>query len=303
LTGVLSPDSRLETLSDSVENLELLVNGPGDVVVLAKPGWWTLRRLLAAVGALVAALALAVVWIALLRRRIAQHALRLQQEIRERERAERRNAIEKEQSRIARDLHDELGTGLTEMSLLASAGLAEPGPSAQTGGRLEAIARKARALVSSLDVIVWAIDPRRNSVQAFADYLGDYVKEFLASSGIVCQLDIPIECHPVALSGPERHSLLLAVKEALNNIIRHAAATEVRLCVNQSPDALEILLSDNGRGFEWGAIRPGCGLANLRERLEAMRGGVDIRTGSGKGTAVHFKVPLPRESSNPMPSL
>ena len=98
------------------------------------------------------------------------------------------HAAEAERSRIARDLHDELGTGLTEVSLLASAGLGEFRGVENTKDRFRVIADKARALVSGLDVIVWAIDPKRNSLQSFADYLGRYATELLSASNIVCRL-------------------------------------------------------------------------------------------------------------------
>src|SRR5208282_2456754 len=132
----------------------------------------------------------------------------------------------------ARDLHDELGSGLTEVSLLASAGLGEFKDEEKKLDRFRVIADKARALVSGLDVIVWAIDPKRNSLQSFADYLGSYAKELFSSSAIVCRLKIRTECDVVALTEAARHSLFLAVKETLNNVIRHASATEVELQIS-----------------------------------------------------------------------
>jgi len=246
------------------------------------------------------ALLLAVLfWNKELRRKVQVRGRQLELEIRNRQRAELQRAAEAERARIARDLHDELGSGLTEVSLLADAGLAESHGTGKEPLRFHDIAEKARALVSGLDVIVWAIDPKRNSLQSFADYLGRYATELFSASDIVCRFKIPIECDPVTMTEAARHSLFLAVKEALNNVIRHASATEVELQISQSPDRLQVVVTDNGRGFDWNKIQPGDGLANLQARLEALHGQCHIESQAGKGTTVRFSVPLPGDSISP----
>ena len=232
------------------------------------------------------------VWNKALHRQVQERGRQLETEIRHREQAEQQRAAEAERARIARDLHDDLGTGLTEVSLLASAGLGEAPSSEKGQDRFHAIADKARALVSALDVIVWAIDPKRNSLQSFADYLGSYAEELLAASKIVCRFRIPIECGAVALPGTARHSLFLAIKEALNNVIRHAAATEVELRMTQFDHQMEIVIADNGRGFEWETLGRRNGLLNLQERLAALHGQCRIESQRGRGTTVTLTVPL-----------
>jgi signal transduction histidine kinase len=266
---------------------------PGMVVrVLATPPWWTLKRLFVIGGMLALLLCAVLIWNKALRRQVQQRTRKLETEIRNRQRAELQQAAEAERSRIARDLHDELGTGLTEVSLLASAGLGQFQDTEKIRNRFHAIAEKARALVSGLDVIVWAIDPKRNSLQSFADYLGGYARELFSSTAIVCRLRIRMESDVVALAEAARHSLFLAVKEALNNVIRHASATEVELHISQLDDRLHIVITDNGRGFDWNAIQRGNGLANLQERLQAMRGECRFDSHPGSGTTVRFIVPL-----------
>ena len=204
-------------------------------------------------------------------------------------------AAEAERARIARDLHDELGSGLTEVSLLASAGLGRLQDGGQLRERFHSIAEKSRALVSGLDVIVWAIDPRRNSLQSFADYVGRYAREFFAATTVDCRLRIRMGQGDAALSESVRHSLFLAVKEALHNIVRHASATQVDLQILQTEDRLQIVINDNGRGFDRGAVANGAGdgLLNFQERLRAMRGECHIESEAGKGTTVRFVVPVP----------
>ena len=151
--------------------------------------------------------------------------------------------------------------------------------------------------MSGLDVIVWAIDPKHNSLESFADYLESSTKEFLSAAGIVCRFQIPIECGAITLTGPVRHSLFLAVKETLNNAIRHASATEVHLTLSLVNSQLEIVIADNGCGFDRSAIQQGHGLVNLEERLTTLKGQCRIESQPGKGTTVKFAVPLPRDSS------
>jgi signal transduction histidine kinase len=254
--------------------------------------------LLILAAALATLLGAVLAWNNQLRRQVQERSRKLEAEIANRRRVELQHAAEAERSRIARDLHDELGAGLTEVSLLASAGLGESRSNEKKDDRFNVIAEKARALVSGLDVIVWAVDPKRDSLQSFADYLGSYTKELLSASGISCRLRIPIECDAVALPGPARHELFLAFKEALNNIVRHASATEVELQMNQSDHRLEIVIADNGRGFDLNSVRRGNGLTNLYERLEALNGQCHVEARPGKGTTVKLTVPLLHDSSS-----
>jgi len=298
LIGAYAPQgNRAE--DGTVSGFELLLHSPNDIRVLATPPWWNLRRVLVLAGILGVLLLAVLFWNKALQRKVQVRGRQLELEIRNRQRAELQRAAEAERARIARDLHDELGSGLTEVSLLADAGLAESHGTGKEPLRFHDIAEKARALVSGLDVIVWAIDPKRNSLQSFADYLGRYATELFSASDIVCRFKIPIECDPVTMTEAARHSLFLAVKEALNNVIRHASATEVELQISQSPDRLQVVVTDNGRGFDWNKIQPGDGLANLQARLEALHGQCHIESQAGKGTTVRFSVPLPGDSISP----
>ena len=216
-------------LNAATESFELLLNSPADIVVLSQPSWWTLPRLLILVGVLLVILTFTVIWNTQLRRLVEQRTDQLQHEIRERERVEHQHALEAERSRIARDLHDDLGSSLTEISVLASSGQlrqtgAEPQPSL-----FQTIGAKARSLVSALDVIVWAVDPEDNSLQSLADYLSGYAGEFFSHTSIACRFKVPVSFPPVTLEGRVRHELLMAVKEALNNIVRHAGGDGSRI--------------------------------------------------------------------------
>lgn len=294
LTGAYVPQG--DRAGDgSASGFELLLNSMADMHILATPPWWNLKRVLVLAGILAALLLAVLVWNKELQWKVIERGKQLEAEIRNRQEAELKHAAEAERSRIARDLHDELGTGLTEVSLLAGAGLAETRATKKSHDHFHDIAEKARALVSGLDVIVWAIDPKRSSLQSFADYLGRYTTELFSATDLVCRFKIPIECDAITLTEAARHSLFLAVKEALNNVIRHASATEVEMQILWSDDCLQVVIADNGRGFDWNTIERGNGLTNLRERMEALNGECHIESQAGKGTTVKFKVPLPRD--------
>jgi len=285
LTGVYVGKATTWSEDGKPGGFELLLSSPAQLTVLSQPSWWTPRRLLVMVGLLLAILALAAVWISQLRRLVERRTRQLQQETREREVAERERALETERSRIARDLHDDLGSSLTEISVLASKGQ-RVGTLEELAALFRGIAAKARGLVTALDVIVWAVDPKDNSLESVADYLGDFAGEYLAHSGITCRFDIPVALPPIVLEGRLRHGLLLAVKETLNNVERHAQATEVEFRMAIADDQLEIVISDNGKGFDTKTKHRGNGLKNLPLRLAKLGGRYQIESSPGKGTMV-----------------
>jgi signal transduction histidine kinase len=248
------------------------------------------------VGALLVVLMFTAIWITQLRRLVEQRTSQLQREIRERERVERIHALEAERSRIAQDLHDDLGASLTEIGVLASKGQRLFAIQESVAALFHAISGKTRGLVTALDGIVWAINPENNSLQAGTDYLSDFASEYLSHSRITCRFDVPVALPPTALEGQLRHSLLLAVKESLNNIVRHARATEVDFRIAVADDGFEIVISDNGKGFEKNSVGRGNGLRNLPLRLSKLGGRYEVESVVGKGTTVRIRLCIPMSS-------
>ena len=275
------------------ESAELLLNSAADVEILQLPPWWNARRIFALVVALIAVLAFSLAWVYMLRRKVEQRTTELNLEMRQRKEIELKHAAEQERSRIARDLHDDLGSSLTEISLLASVGLPTIADGeTQPAERFGVIAGKARLLVNSLDVIVWAANPEGDEIQAFVDYLSGFAREFLAASGLACRFKIPIEFAPLKVDGRIRHGLFLAVKETLNNVVRHAHATEVEFGFDVAESQIQITITDDGCGFDVGTVQRGNGLNNLQERLTGLGGGCKISSSSGNGTSVKIQIQL-----------
>lgn len=216
---------------------------------------------------------------------------------REVERLEHQRALEHERTRIARDLHDDLGVGLTEIGLLGD--LAGTSPGLPPGGRerLQEITGRARTLAASLDEIVWAINPANDTSQSLVDYFFPYAQRLLGSAAIRCRLEV-IEPLPAgSLNAEERHEFFHAYKEALNNIIRHAGATQVQITFSAAAGDLWIRVADNGRGLEAADDRGAHhGLAGMRERLHRLGGRCEIQSSPGSGTTVTFIIPVQAET-------
>jgi signal transduction histidine kinase len=165
------------------------------------------------------------------------------------EKLEREQAIERERARIARDIHDDLGASLTRITMLsqsAGGGIEMPETMA---GNMKRIFGTARELTSKMDEIVWAVNPRHDRLDSLANYLSRFAHDFLNTAEIRCRLDVPLEVPARSITAEVRHHLFLAFKEALNNVVKHASATKVRVELKLAAEKLELLVADNGRGF------------------------------------------------------
>jgi signal transduction histidine kinase len=218
--------------------------------------------------------------------------VQLQAEVHNREQAERQHALGQERARIARDLHDDLGSSLTEITMLATAGPNRELPVNEAAQRMESIAGKSRSLINALDEIVWAVDPERDTLASMVRYLASYAEEYLTGMKIACRVQIPNSFDDRPVSGQLRHHLFLAVKEALNNAVRHGRATEIGFRARVLDDHLCLAISDNGTGFDPSDPSKGHGLSNLRERLEQVQGSCKVESSPGVGTTVSLEVPF-----------
>jgi signal transduction histidine kinase len=299
LTGVYAGQGGNRTTDTDVANFELLLNSPADIRVLARPPFWTLPRLLILVGALLGVLGLALVWIRLLQHKFQQRTAQLQKEMHVREQAEHQRALAQERARIARDLHDDLGSSLTEFTMLATASPGLKLSAGEAAERMETIAGKSRTLVYALDEIVWAVDPERDTLASVARYLASYVEEYLAGLKVACRVQIPNSYPDRVVSGEVRHHLFLAVKEALNNAVRHSVASKIGFQVRVLEDRLWISITDNGSGFDTSGRSNGHGLLNLRTRLEHLHGHCELESSPGAGTTVSLQLPLPVPDNPP----
>jgi signal transduction histidine kinase len=283
-----------DRLGSKSDPFELLLNNPAAVAVIQLPPWWTVQRAFGMVAALGGALGLAVIWVTLLKRKVETRTNQLKKEIEERQLVERQRIMEQERTRVAQDLHDELGAGLTEMSLLGSLAKRVDVPTQEREVYLDQLTESARSLVTGLDEIVWAINPHYDSVGSTATYYSFFAEEFLNLAGIACHLQVVDSLPKTPLDSKIRHGIFLAFKEALNNVVRHSHASEVILKINMTGNQLTISISDNGCGFEHGFSNPGSdGLSGMRQRVQKLGGICDVSSQIGQGTTVEFRLNLP----------
>jgi signal transduction histidine kinase len=208
---------------------------------------------------------------------------------------EQRHAIEKERGRIAKDIHDDLGSSLTRIMMLGER--AEEGLEKRdgVGVQLGKIVTTARHTVQALDEIVWAVNPENDSLEGLVQYIGHYADELFEDSPIRCRLELPAELGACNLTAEVRHDLFLAVKEAFNNILKHSKASQVHVKVTTQTNALEILIEDNGCGFDSEAASSngkGNGLRNMRKRIETIHGQLNLTSTSGRGTTIKVTAPV-----------
>lgn len=208
--------------------------------------------------------------------------------------AERRHELERERTRIARDIHDDLGTTLTQISMLSETARNNPRNPPETNAELDRICHAAREAVQAMDEIVWAADPENDSLDELATYLSGFAQQLLDDVGVRCRLEIPTAFPAVPLSAELRHHLFLAFKEALNNALKHGQPGEVRISLELRNGWLGLAVVDDGRGFDQ-PEREGHGLANMRQRIEKVGGRFSVSSTPGRGTEVRFEVPVPPE--------
>jgi signal transduction histidine kinase len=206
---------------------------------------------------------------------------------------EHQHELEQERARIAQDLHDDLGSGLTEITMLGARACAASTSLDTRGDYLKQMGDKARQMVMALDEIVWAMNPTHDSLGSMLSYFSLYAERFLGLANIAWQLEVPFKPDDHVVDSHHRHELFLAFKEALTNIVRHSGASEVRLGVQVGKGSIGLIIADNGRGWaEAGQTEGMDGVENMRTRLEKLGGKFDIRSQTGEGTTVRFDLPF-----------
>jgi signal transduction histidine kinase/ligand-binding sensor domain-containing protein len=204
------------------------------------------------------------------------------------EQFQRQQLVERERARIARDIHDEIGASLTEIGLLSEFAQRDSAATGQVSDDINKIAVKARSSTRALDEIVWAVNPSNDTFDGFISYACAYAEEQLRIANVRCRLDVASPPPTGALPPDVRHNLFMAFKEALNNAIKHAKASQVDIRVSADRQQLTVSVRDNGRGFVYDAASKtnGNGLSNMNQRLEAAGGRFKCDSTPGRGTAI-----------------
>jgi signal transduction histidine kinase len=206
---------------------------------------------------------------------------------------ERQHDLERERARIARDMHDGLGASLVKISLLGEIAEGEMDDANTLRANIGKMVRTARESVRDMDEIVWAVNPKNDSIENLATYLCQFAREHFEVAGIQLHLDVPTELPVGLLSAETRYQLFLAAKEVMTNIVKHAHATEASLTLRADASRLSVIIRDNGCGLPVEPPnRQGHGRKNLQERLAALGGAAECSSKPGKGTEFVLSLPL-----------
>jgi ligand-binding sensor domain-containing protein/two-component sensor histidine kinase len=202
---------------------------------------------------------------------------------------------EHERARIARDLHDQLGANLTQVALLGEMAEADKNLPGEIELHAQQISHTARETTRSLDEIVWAVNPSNDTLEGLANYACKYAQEYLALAGIRYRADVPTQLPATDIPPDVRHNVFLAFKEAVNNVVKHAHASEAWIRLRLAPEKFILEIEDNGRGLgdvDSKAAQMRNGLRNMKKRMEDIRGEFSIAPGANGGTIVRLTVPI-----------
>jgi signal transduction histidine kinase len=198
-----------------------------------------------------------------------------------------------ERSRIAADMHDDLGAALTQIAILGEVAKNQLNDPNRARTVLTRISESAREVTARMSDLVWATNPRNDTLDNLVAYLREHLARKLEEANIRARLVFPEDPEALHLSATFRRNILLTVKEALNNALKHANASDITVELKVEPRFLMIRLQDNGKGFDsvTGA-RFGNGLMNMRRRIEDLGGTLNISAVPGEGTSVRMRVPI-----------
>ena len=203
-----------------------------------------------------------------------------------------------ERARIARDIHDDFGTRLTRLVLESEVAQNELPAQAVARHQFSRISDGLREALGAMDEVLWAVNPRHDTVSDFVTYVCEYAQTFLQPTAIQCWLEVEPDMPPLEFDLPLRRSLLLAVKEAINNAAKHSGATKLLLKIQRQDSRLNVIVEDDGKGFD-PAQSSGKrnGIRNMIQRMNEVGGRCAVVSEPGKGCRVEFSIPLTRQPS------
>jgi signal transduction histidine kinase len=204
--------------------------------------------------------------------------------------------LERERIRIAQDIHDDLGAQVTQITLVSAMAERTVDDAQVSRQSFQRITKLSRKLVASLYDTVWVVNPENDNLEAVGNYLCQTFNQLTSQAGLSCRLDVPPLPSDLPISSHQRHNLAMAVKEATNNIIKHAGATEARMSIRLENSQLHISIEDNGMGFDPESAKLGSGMGNLSRRLEDVGGSAVVKSRPRAGTQVHLQMPIGHEN-------
>jgi two-component sensor histidine kinase len=207
--------------------------------------------------------------------------------------------VRRERARIARDIHDELTAGLTKLVLLGETTQADLPRDSSIRGQITQLCDQTRGILTSMNETIWMINSQRDTVRDLVSYVCKYAETFLRQTPIRCRFDVDRDLPSDACDVATRRNLFLAVKEALNNVVRHSRSSEVHLRCHCQDNTLVVVVEDNGSGFDPAKTDPDRnGLSNMQQRALEVGGICQVVSRPGRGCRIEFRLPLNHSSWN-----
>ncbi len=211
-----------------------------------------------------------------------------------------KEALEKERARIARDIHDQVGASLTQLSLLGELVESDKHHPEEVEGHARQIEQTALETTRALDEIVWTVNPSNDTLDGLVTYVCKYAQDYLTVAGLRYRLEAPPQLPGTPISPELRHNVFLAAKEAITNVVRHAQAKVVSLRLRLEPARFTLEIEDDGRGL--GGLDPKAaqtrnGLRNMRKRMEDIGGSFFMGPAPERGTVIRLTAPLQQVGS------
>lgn len=203
---------------------------------------------------------------------------------------ERQRAVDKERQRISREMHDDIGAGLTQIVLMSES--ARIKSKSENSKELTDIAHTSRMLVSSMSEIIWSLNSENKTLDQLLSYLREYVNKQLEYSGINYTVAIAEIDKSIVVSNEQMRNILLIAKETVNNAIKHSRAKNIIVKSAYQSGNLQIEIKDDGVGFSMQEKYPGNGLRNIRQRVAEIKGELKIETVAGKSSRFMYAFPL-----------
>lgn len=197
-------------------------------------------------------------------------------------------AAVRERSRIAADLHDDIGSGISGLRLFSEMA-GRKNSIEELKSDTHKIAENAAVLADKISEVVWTLDAENRSLESFLLYIQKHGMHFFERSGIVFSMDIPIQLPDISLNTAQQKHLLLAVKEIFNNALKHSGATRLD-CSIVMDTYLIFVICDNGKGFNSALPGNGNGLINIQNRIVSINGSMEVK--SDAGTTFTIRIPM-----------
>jgi signal transduction histidine kinase len=210
------------------------------------------------------------------------------------EEMEQQREIEQERFRIAQNIHDDLGARVTEIALLSSSAQLKTNLSLEEARtQFGSLSRLTNDLVRALYETVWAVNPKNDDLDSLSSFVCQLADQMCSQAQLRCRLEIPDLTADFPVASPVRHNVIMAVKEAIHNVIKHGHASEIQIRMQEAKGVFTVQVSDNGCGFNPAATVRGNGLDNMERRLQSLKGSCSVESQPGAGTKVTLVFPLP----------